>query len=159
MPILARHTSKTLDDLVIIPTENSRPSVIITHSKSPVSSTPFNSPPPEEVFRLPSFSYNPEISSIEMTPPPVQQNPLMDVNAAERNVYAKYYNISSHIFMFNANKLHKSNLHLLDVKRKELDEVAFAFFEAMQLFRHDYQLTAEKLAEINTLQTSPIHGC
>ena len=88
-----------------------------------------------------------------MTPPPVQQNPPMDANSAERNMYAKYDDISSHIFMFNANKLHKSNLHLLDVKRKELDKIAFAFFRAMQCFRRDFQLTTEKLAEVNTLQT------
>ena len=88
-----------------------------------------------------------------MTPPPVQQNPPMDANAAERNVYAMYDDISSRIFMFNANKLHKSNLHLLDGERKELKESALAFFRAVQCFRRDCQLTAEKLAEINTLQT------
>ena len=88
-----------------------------------------------------------------MTPPPVQQNSPMNASAAERNMYAKYDDVSSHIFMFNANKLHKSNLHLLDVKRKELDELAFAFFRAMQCFRRDFQLTTEKLAEVNTLQT------
>jgi len=88
-----------------------------------------------------------------MTPPPVQQNPPMDANSAERNMYAKYDDISSHIFMFNANKLHKSNLHLLDVKRKELDKIAFTFFRAMQCFLRNFQLTDEKLAEVNTLQT------
>ena len=63
-----------------------------------------------------------------MTPPPVQQNPPMDASAAERNMYVRYDDISSHIFMFNANKLHKSNLHLLDVKRKELDETRLGCF-------------------------------
>ena len=35
VPILAKHTSKVIDDLIIIPAENNRPSVIVTPSNSP----------------------------------------------------------------------------------------------------------------------------
>ena len=49
LPVLARHTTSILNDLVLIPTEQSRPSVIAhTPSRSPRTSTPstFPQPPP-----------------------------------------------------------------------------------------------------------------
>ena len=46
------------------------------------------------------------------------------MNDAEKEIRKSYNELKALMFMFNARKLYKSNLHLLDNKREKIEESA-----------------------------------
>ena len=76
------------------------------------------------------------------------------MNDAEKEIRKSYNELKALMFMFNARKLYKSNLHLLDNKREKIEEKAVSIFVAIESLLFDYQaeITVQKKQEIEAFK-------
>ena len=149
VPLLENITNRTLQELVLIPSEERRPSVIITPAKSlPKTSTPSNSPPPESALS------RADLSTIRS---PNSRNSVIvsKMEAAERAIFDSHNKLKSMMFLFNAKKLNLSNIHLLDAKRDKFEERVSSILESLESLLLDFrqEMNPTKKKEVEDFKT------
>ena len=160
VPTLGNLTSRALDDLVLIPSEERRPSVIVSPSRSFRTSTPSLSPsnPNSRPTARADLSTIPICSRSHSQEANFSTNPdfsiLSTMNDAEKEIRKSCNELKALMFMFNARKLYKSNLHLLDNKREKIEEKAVSIFVAIESLLFDYQteISGQKKQEIEAFK-------
>ena len=149
VPLLENLTNRTLQELVLIPSEERRPSVIITPAKSlPKTSTPSGSPLPESALS------RADLSTIRS---PSSRNSVIvsNMEASERAIANNYSKLQTMMFLFNAQKLYLSNIHLLDTKREKFEERVSAILESLDSLLIDFrqEMNATKKKEVEDFKT------
>ena len=135
VPILANQTKRVLSELILIPTEVSRPSVIVT----PRTSTPIVSP-----SETASFQSHSDISVVEEVFEPFSvfdnwNNSCLSMEAAEREILKKHNALLSLMAFFNANNLNEATIHLFDTKRNNLEDKAISVYADIGALFIDFQ--------------------
>ena len=164
VPTLGNLTNRALDNLVLIPSEERRPSVIVSPSRSFRTSTPSLSPSNPnsrptaraDLSTIPICSRSHSQEANFSTNPDLHQDIsiLSTMNDAEKEIRKSCNELKALMFMFNARKLYKSNLHLLDNKREKIEEKAVSIFVAIESLLFDYQteISGQKKQEIEAFK-------
>ena len=164
VPTLGNLTNRALDNLVLIPSEERRPSVIVSPSRSFRTSTPSLSPSNPnsrptaraDLSTIPICSRSHSQEANFSTNPDLHQDISFPstMNDAEKEIRKSCNELKALMFMFNARKLYKSNLHLLDNKREKIEEKAVSIFVAIESLLFDYQteISGQKKQEIEAFK-------